>query len=191
MKQNSLQVLLIKEKEQFNYLIPTTNPSCEFSPDGTGRLIQDFNFQTMEFSAIYIPSEEDWVKGIVIIKIDDDADDTTTIIELKLVEYVFPADIIITNNKFLKFKKYDRFKDVEVNLKFNFKMYYIDDEENEIILIERNNNTLNKAPSLTLLLSDNVTDEIKVINELKYDLKISLMSDAKGFLNSTQDVIIQ
>lgn len=180
--------ILIKEKEQFSFLIPTKNHLCEFAPDGSGKLIQEFDFSNEDFKAIYVPSDADWAKGIVILKIIDTEADVSTIIEIKLVEYMFPANIVIHNDKYLKFKKYDKFKDVKMDLTFNFDLYYDDEDSSQCILMQRENVKFDSSLAVSILLPDSVLDEIALIKEHKFPLKISLTSDNPTFIPFIQEI---
>jgi hypothetical protein len=188
METRTENTVLIKEKDQFEYEVLCENPNSDIAPDGTGKLIQEYDFSTREFTAKYVPSDEDWTKGIVIIKVDDTLAETTTIIEIKLVEYIFPASIFIKDNKYLKFKKRDSIKERSLNLKFAFKLFYTNDEEEEFLLLERNNNILNHSPSVSILLSDNVINEIYYARKEKYPLLIQIMSNNKDYLDCTLEV---
>jgi len=181
-------IVLIKEKDQLEFIIPTKNPNSEFAPDGTGKLIQEYDFEDREFSATYIPSEQDWLKGLVILKIDDLDNKESMIIEIKLVEYLFPANISINSKKYLKFRKHDKFSDQKMDLHFSFKLFYVDSDNDEYILMERPKNVFGKSPSLSILLSDNIIEEIDYIQEAEFKLMIQLYSSSKDFLDCTLEV---
>lgn len=191
MESKAQTVVLIKEKNQLEYVLPTNNPNTEFSPDGQGELIQIYNFKTKEFVASYKPSEDDWARGLVILKMDDHDSEVTTIIELKLVEYLFPANIFIKNGKYLKFKKYNSFLDKKIDLTFNFSLFYKDTNEEEYVLYERNDNKFSISPSVSVLLSDSIIEEIEMAKESGAKVLVKITSNSKDFLDCILEVELE